>query len=77
MSFIAEFSTDIRHIKGERNIVADALSRPTIRTVSSVTAPLILAVNFMDLAAAQDPAEVLQSSASQVERRHSLVRHVV
>ena len=29
LSYIAEFSTDLRHIKGERNIVADALSRPT------------------------------------------------
>ena len=29
LSYIAEFSTDIRHIRGERNIVADALSRPS------------------------------------------------
>ena len=28
LSFIAEFSSDIRHIEGERNVVADCLSRP-------------------------------------------------
>ena len=28
LSFVAEFSTDIRHVSGESNVVADTLSRP-------------------------------------------------
>jgi hypothetical protein len=34
LNFIAQFTTDIRHISGQVNVVADALSR-----VESVTAP--------------------------------------
>jgi cleavage and polyadenylation specificity factor subunit 1 len=34
LNFVAQFTTDIRHISGQDNIVADALSR-----VESVTAP--------------------------------------
>ena len=30
LSFIAEYSTDIRHVSGSSNVVADALSRPAI-----------------------------------------------
>ena len=35
LSFIAEFSSDIRHVKGEQNVVADALSRPHIQALSA------------------------------------------
>ena len=35
LSFISEFNCDIRHLSGERNVVADALSRP----VSSSSSP--------------------------------------
>jgi cleavage and polyadenylation specificity factor subunit 1 len=34
LDFVAQFTTDIRHISGQNNVVADALSR-----VESVTAP--------------------------------------
>ena len=30
LAFIAEFTTDIRYVKGETNFVADALSRPSV-----------------------------------------------
>jgi len=33
LSFISEFTTDIRHIAGARNPVADALSRPTVTAI--------------------------------------------
>lgn len=33
MNYIAEFTTDIRHIKGTENVVADCLSRPNINSV--------------------------------------------
>ena len=37
MAFIAEFTTDIRYVKGERNFVADALSRRNRKTNQSWT----------------------------------------
>ena len=33
LSFISEFTTNIRHISGKTNVVADALSRVGIRTL--------------------------------------------
>ena len=33
LAFIAEFTTDIRYVKGETNIVADALSRPSVSAI--------------------------------------------
>jgi hypothetical protein len=35
---VAEFTSDIRHIAGEENIVADTLSRPPAARVAAVTA---------------------------------------
>jgi hypothetical protein len=36
LDYVAEFTADIRHVSGQENVVADALSRPP---VSSITAP--------------------------------------
>jgi cleavage and polyadenylation specificity factor subunit 1 len=33
LSYISEFTTDIRHIKGVENVVADCLSRPNVNSV--------------------------------------------
>ena len=33
LSYVAEFTTDVRHIKGPNNVVADALSRAAISAV--------------------------------------------
>ena len=33
LAFIAEFTTDIRYVKGETNFVADALSRRTVSVI--------------------------------------------
>ena len=35
LAFIAEFTTDIRYVKGETNLVADALSRPSVSAIGS------------------------------------------
>ena len=35
LAFIAEFTTDIRYVKGETNFVADALSRPTVSFIDN------------------------------------------
>lgn len=50
--FISEFSTDIRHISGNNNIVADTLSR-----VETITCPTTL--DFAELATAQEVDEQL------------------
>lgn len=52
LEFIAQFTTDIQHISGKDNTVADALSR-----VESVKE----AVNFEDLAKSQEKDEELQT----------------
>ena len=31
MSYISEFTNDVRHLHGDQNVVADALSRVAIR----------------------------------------------
>ena len=33
LAFIAEFTTDIRYVKGETNLIADALSRPSVSAI--------------------------------------------
>ena len=63
LSFIAEFTTDIRYVKGSENAAADALSRchdPAIQSVSPVP------VDFAQLASAQtDDNELAQLRATQ------------
>ena len=44
LAFIAEFTTDIRYVKGETNFVADALSRPSVSMIDNG-----LAINYEDL----------------------------
>ena len=74
LSFISEFSSDIRHVSGSSNVVADTLSRPPVEssTVSSVPPPPVISsvvlptlpsdVDVMAIAEAQDrsPAEMLE-----------------
>ena len=52
LDFISQFTTDIRHIRGQENVVADALSR-----VEAITAPVTHDV----LAAAQETDEELRT----------------
>jgi cleavage and polyadenylation specificity factor subunit 1 len=51
LEFVAQFTTDIKHISGQDNVVADALSR-----VESVTAP-----SYDALAAAQEGDDELRT----------------
>ena len=44
LTFIAEFTTDIRHVKGETNFDADALSRPSVSAISNASA-----INYKEL----------------------------
>ena len=64
LSFISEFTADIRHIKGSQNTVADALSRAYVASISDPdSAPL----DFTAMAAAQatdDELRELRASSS-------------
>ena len=48
LAFIAEFTTDIRYVKGETNFVADALSRPSVSVIDNTSA-----INYKELSAVQ------------------------
>jgi RNase H-like domain found in reverse transcriptase/Reverse transcriptase (RNA-dependent DNA polymerase)/Integrase zinc binding domain/Integrase core domain len=48
LSYVAEYTSDIRHVPGKNNNVADALSRP-----AAAVAPATCGVDFQQLAAAQ------------------------
>ena len=43
LAFIAEFTTDIRYVKGETNFVADALSRPSVSFIDNTST-----INYKD-----------------------------
>ena len=43
LTFIAEFTTDIRYVKGETNFVSDALSRPTVSFIDNTST-----INYKD-----------------------------
>ena len=48
LAFIAEFTTDMRYVKGETNFVADALSRPTVSFIDNTST-----INYKDLSTDQ------------------------
>ena len=48
LAFIAEFTTDIRYVKGETNLVADALSRLTVSFIDNTST-----INYKDLSTDQ------------------------
>jgi RNase H-like domain found in reverse transcriptase/Reverse transcriptase (RNA-dependent DNA polymerase)/Integrase core domain/Integrase zinc binding domain len=53
LSFIAEYTSDIRHVAGKENVVADALSRPA----AAVAVPADEQVDFAKLAEQQSSCE--------------------
>jgi cleavage and polyadenylation specificity factor subunit 1 len=52
LSYVAEFTNDIRHISGENNVVADTLSRPPASQVNAVAATAAH-LDYAAIAAAQ------------------------
>ena len=70
LDFIAQFTSDIRHIQGRQNPVADALSRVELNAVDSVSPPV---VDFEAMAAAQDNCRYLSDESPH----HSLTLHPI
>lgn len=72
LEFIGQFSTDIRHVQGEKNIVADCLSRPE---VDAITSPIT--IDFDRLAEAQTTdeglQEALQDPTSSLNLQHIVI----
>lgn len=62
LSYIAEFTTDLRHVPGSSNAVADALSRPVVNAVFPGTP-----VDLRDLALAQEHDEPIHASSSPLQ----------
>lgn len=58
LDFISQFTTDIRHIPGSSNVVADALSRPNIDSIESSD------FNLEKIAAAQSNDDELSQAKS-------------
>ena len=59
MDYISQFTTDIRHISGKENTVADALSRYGVNTVRTPAQ-----IDFAKIARAQEEDEELQQLQS-------------
>ena len=60
MSFISEFSTDVRHVSGKDNVVADALSRPDISAIYLPT------IDYRQLAADQATSEEITAYKTSI-----------
>ena len=63
LSFISEYTTDIQHVSGKSNVVADCLSRPTIATVQlglDYTAMAAEQATDSDVQALMDPGADLR-----------------
>lgn len=56
LDFVAQFTTDIRHVKGQENVVADALSR---NAISSMGLPALPPIDFLAIASKQKSDEEL------------------
>ena len=66
LSFISEFSTDLRHLSGSDNVVADALSRPSDGAITSGRVAAIAAVAAVSTAGARPSVrQVMPASTSR------------
>ncbi len=67
LSYVAEFTSDIRHVPGKSNVVADALSRPAAAVAPCSSVP----VDFAELARAQplcpETVQLRASSTLQIQ----------
>jgi hypothetical protein len=69
LSYIVEFTSDIQHISGKDNIVADALSRPPVQPQRPAAAVAAVAaspgiLDYSVLAASQQGCPLVEKAAS-------------
>ena len=66
LSFISEFTTDLRHVAGSANVVADTLSRPPMdaAAVDDPTAAAVAGVSADSCVV--EPAEIARSQAANM-----------
>ena len=69
LDFISQFSTDIRYVKGEQNVVADALSRIEIQAISSKT------LNFHEISLSQSTDSELQKLLHSQNSNYVIEKH--
>ena len=65
LSYIAEFTSDLRHVAGKSNVVADAMSQPA----AAVTAPINQMVEYMAMAVDQATSEATPGTGPTEEGR--------
>ena len=56
LSFLAEFTNDVRHVQGDQNVIADALSRIKINNITFSQEPL----NYAEIAKEQREDEYIK-----------------
>ena len=69
LSYISEFTTDIRHVPGPQNVVADLLSRPPLPQVPAPGA------SYAQVAAAASPVHLRQHGLTSNVDLRCLARH--
>lgn len=69
LNFIAEFTTDIKHVSGKANVVADALSR-----CFTISAPLSPEIDFKQIAADQKTCDELGAHLSSTSLKLQDIR---
>jgi hypothetical protein len=79
LAYVAEFTSDIRHVAGVDNVVADALSRPpvsaaapaAVAVVSSSSPTPVTGISFVDMAAQQrlceDTLQTVKSTSLKIQ----------
>jgi hypothetical protein len=71
LAYVAEFTSDVQHVAGRDNIVADALSRPPVASLVPPSPPASASSDLQSLASRQrgcaDTQQACQSSSLRVQ----------
>ena len=67
LDFIAQFTSDIRHVKGSNNAVADALSRMEVSALDADNSPPVIDFKAMAEAQVHDPELQCQQPSSSLK----------